>query len=52
MRHRTRTIVVPAGTTLSNIAERHGVTVGQLMRLNALGSSRVRAGQRIKIPIS
>ncbi|MEK7823853.1 MAG: LysM peptidoglycan-binding domain-containing protein [Candidatus Eisenbacteria bacterium] len=46
-----RTIVtVRAGETLGVLAQRHGTTVEQLMRANRLWSSRIRAGQRLRIP--
>jgi len=42
---------VRAGDTLSNIADRHGVSVSTLQSLNGLrGRSQIRAGQVIKIP--
>ncbi|MBI1799692.1 MAG: LysM peptidoglycan-binding domain-containing protein [Candidatus Eisenbacteria bacterium] len=43
-------VTVRAGDTLSSIANRHGVTVSQLMRVNGLKSERLRAGQRLRIP--
>ncbi|MEK7329902.1 MAG: LysM peptidoglycan-binding domain-containing protein [Candidatus Eisenbacteria bacterium] len=39
-----------AGETLGVLAQRHGTTVEQLMRANRLWSSRIRAGQRLRIP--
>ncbi len=45
-----RTVVVRAGDTLSEIAERNGVTLTQLKRANGLKSNRVQSGQRLKIP--
>jgi peptidoglycan lytic transglycosylase D len=46
-----RTIVtVQAGESLAVLAQRHGTTVGQLMRANGLGTSRIRAGQKLRIP--
>jgi membrane-bound lytic murein transglycosylase D len=46
-----RTIVtVQAGETLGVLAQRHGTTIGQLMRANGLETSRIRAGQRLRIP--
>ena len=50
-RQSLRTVVVRRGTTLSEIAYRHHVSVERLMRLNGLTTARVRAGQRIKLPI-
>ncbi|HTO92413.1 MAG TPA: LysM peptidoglycan-binding domain-containing protein [Candidatus Sulfotelmatobacter sp.] len=43
-------VVVQSGDTLSDIAKRHGVSVTSLMRANGLTSSRVRAGQRLRLP--
>jgi peptidoglycan lytic transglycosylase D len=45
-----RVVTVRAGDTLGAIASRHGTTVAQLRRANGLASSRIRAGQRLKIP--
>jgi membrane-bound lytic murein transglycosylase D len=44
-------IVVKRGDTLSSLARRHGVTVQALQRVNRLGSARIRAGQKLKLPI-
>ena len=45
------TITVKAGDTLSDIAERYGVSVGSLMRANGLRNSNfVEAGQRLRLP--
>jgi membrane-bound lytic murein transglycosylase D len=41
---------VRSGDTLSGIASRYGVTVGSLRRANGLSTSRIRAGQRLRIP--
>jgi LysM repeat protein len=42
---------VRRGDTLSNIADRHGVSVSSLQSLNGLrGQSQIRAGQVLKIP--
>jgi len=46
------TIVVRAGDTLSEIARRNGVSIASLKRANGLASSRIRAGQRLKLPAS
>jgi LysM repeat protein len=46
----TRTHVVEAGETLFGIARRHGVTVADLRRLNALETDQVRVGQRLLVP--
>ena len=48
----TRVIVVKAGATLSELADRHGVSVKALMKLNGLRSSRIRSGQKLKVPTS
>ncbi|MEY4374847.1 MAG: LysM domain, partial [Candidatus Eisenbacteria bacterium] len=45
-----RTHLVRQGETLESIARRHGVTVQQLRRANKMTSSRVQAGQRLKLP--
>ena len=45
-----RTHLVRAGETLESIARRHGITVQQLRRANKMTSSRVQAGQRLKLP--
>lgn len=46
----TRTVyTVRAGDNLSGVAERHGVTMGQIRQWNRLSSSTVRAGQRLVI---
>jgi len=43
---------VRQGDALSTIARRHRTTVGAIMRANRLGNSnRIRAGQRLKIPL-
>ena len=45
-----RTYTVRRGDTLSSIARRHGVTVGELVAANELPDSRIRAGQRLRVP--
>jgi membrane-bound lytic murein transglycosylase D len=47
---RAKVVVVRRGDTLTEIARANGTTVGQLMRTNRLRSSRVRVGQRLRIP--
>ena len=45
------TVTVKAGDTLSDIADRYGVSVGTLMRLNGLrDSNHVEIGQQLRIP--
>jgi membrane-bound lytic murein transglycosylase D len=44
-----QTVTVKRGETLAMIAERHGVTVQDIMRWNRLKSPRVRRGTRLKI---
>ncbi len=44
------TIIVRSGDTLSEIAARNGTTVTKLKRANGMSSSRVRAGQKLRIP--
>jgi LysM repeat protein len=41
---------VRPGDTLERIAKRNGVTVVELQRANGLSGSRIRAGQRLKLP--
>lgn len=52
-RHKVeRTYVIGRGDTLSEIAQRHKVSVKRLMSYNGLKNSRIRMGQRLKIPAS
>ena len=45
------TVTVRAGDTLSEIADRHGISVGTLMRLNGLrDSNHVEVGQQLRLP--
>jgi membrane-bound lytic murein transglycosylase D len=48
----THTIVVQPGDTLTGIAARHGVTIQDIKTLNGLRSTRIRSGQRLKLPAS
>jgi len=41
---------VRAGETLSGIAREHGVSLAALKRVNGIGGSHIRAGQRLKLP--
>ena len=43
-------VTVRAGETLGVLAERHNTTIAQLKLANGLSSSRIRAGQRLRIP--
>jgi membrane-bound lytic murein transglycosylase D len=43
---------VRKGQTLSHIAKQHGVSVSTLRKMNRMGSSRVKAGQTLKVPVS
>jgi membrane-bound lytic murein transglycosylase D len=43
-------VTVRQGETLSSIAARHGVTVGQLRMVNQLRTTQVKPGQRLKLP--
>ena len=46
-------ITVARGETLSEIAERHGITVSRLMQLNGLGTAdHIEAGQKLVVPSS
>jgi membrane-bound lytic murein transglycosylase D len=45
-------VVVRSGDTLDAIARRSGTTVGAIKRANGLSSSRIRAGWKLKIPVS
>ena len=42
---------VRSGETLSGIARQHGVSVTALRKTNDLGTSRIRAGQRLRLPV-
>ena len=44
------TIRVRSGETLGDIAKRHGTTVSKLKQANRLESTRIRAGQKLKLP--
>ncbi len=44
--------VVRSGDSLSEIADRHGVSVTDIKRVNRLNSSTIQVGQRLKIPTS
>jgi membrane-bound lytic murein transglycosylase D len=43
-------IVVRPGDTLSGLARRHGVSVSALKEANGLGTTPIRAGQRLRLP--
>jgi len=45
-----RVVIVKTGETLGGIASRHGTTVAKLKAANGLSSTRIRAGQRLRIP--
>lgn len=45
-----KTHLVRSGETLSSVARRYGVTVKALMTANDMSSSRLRAGQKLRIP--
>ncbi|PID34461.1 MAG: N-acetylmuramoyl-L-alanine amidase [Thiotrichales bacterium] len=47
---RTRSYVVRSGDSLSKIADRHGVSVSAIKSANRLYSSKIRVGQKLKIP--
>jgi membrane-bound lytic murein transglycosylase D len=42
---------VRRGETLSGIARQHGISVAALKRANELGTSRIRTGQRLRLPV-
>ena len=42
---------VRSGETLSGIARQHGISVAALKKANDLGTSRIRAGQRLRLPV-
>ncbi len=46
-----RTYVISRGDTLSEIAQRYNVSVRQLMSHNGLKNTRIKLGQRLKIPV-
>ena len=47
-----RTVTVASGDTLSEIARRYDVSVGDLRSINSLSSSTIRVGQVLKLPES
>jgi N-acetylmuramoyl-L-alanine amidase len=47
-----RQYVVSSGDTLSSIAQRYKVSVTSLKRTNSIASSKIRVGQKLKIPAS
>lgn len=49
---KVRSHVVARGETLSEIAQRHRVSVAQIRQVNALQSDRVKAGEVLRIPTS
>lgn len=46
----SRNYVVRSGDSLSQIADKHGVSVSTIKAVNRLKSSRIRVGQKLKIP--
>jgi len=42
---------VRKGETLSSIARQHGISVAALRKANDLGTSQIRAGQRLRLPV-
>ena len=44
------TVTVQRGETLGTLAQRHRTTIRRLMEANGLESSRIRSGQRLRIP--
>lgn len=49
---KVRTVTVARGDTLSEIARRYDVSVGDLRSINALSSSTIRVGQVLRLPES
>jgi N-acetylmuramoyl-L-alanine amidase len=50
--HYHRTYRVQSGDTLSQIAQRHSVTVSQIMQMNNLtNANQLRVGTELRIPI-
>jgi membrane-bound lytic murein transglycosylase D len=47
---RTASYTVRSGDTVSTIAERHGLSSKELMALNGMRSTRIYAGQELKVP--
>ncbi len=45
-----RVIVVKPGTTIAQLAQAHGVSVREIMRINRLKSQRLVAGQVLRVP--
>ena len=48
---KTKIHVVKKGDTLGKIAQRYGVTIAQIKKLNKLKNDRIQIGQRLKIPV-
>ena len=48
---KTKIHVVKRGDTLGKIAQRYGVTINQIKKLNKIKGSRITVGQRLKIPV-
>ena len=48
----TRVITVKSGVTLSELADRHNMSVKALMKLNGLRNSQIRSGQKLRVPTS
>jgi len=46
----SRTVVVRSGDTLAAIANRHGVSIAALKRVNGMRGSTIRTGQRLRLP--
>ena len=44
--------IISRGDTLSEIATRYNISVKELLRYNRLKSTRIKAGQRLKIPVT
>lgn len=48
-RHRSKSVTIKNGQTLSEIAEKYGTTVSKLKKLNRIKGSNIRAGKKLKV---
>lgn len=47
--HRSKSVTIKNGQTLSEIAEKYGTSVSKLRRLNGIKGSNIRAGKKIRV---